>query len=538
LLDGIPVFTADRAGGRARTGLHIDAKGTSPTRVGYTALRLMGIDRPSWGADSNNLHCDLRDRGLKEMIMQRHCSSAWRVVLAAAFAVVSAASQAGELPFFWQASESREREAFLAEELPPGIQVVHAELHGPVFATAEGKTLYIWPLRALRNGAVGDRRTTASTCDGTIYRETAGLMSPYPPGYLLPEAEKRRSCEELWPPVIAGDDAKPIGKWKLSARSAGQKQWSYDGFPVYTSHLDRQQGDVLGGNRYAEGERGGETGALRFAIGPRPDVPPELKIRSTNTGRIVVNQKGFTVYASKADSARQSNCNDACRRTWSPVLAPQVAREHGEWTVLERSPGIKQWVYRGQPLYIYIPEAGADARGGQVTGNDVPGWYSVFTQRALPPPDAFTVQDVRLGQVLADTSGKTVYVYNCNDDAMDQQSCNHPTSPQAYRMAICGNGDPALCLKMFPYVIAASGARSRSRLWSVMTIDQNTGRLAIAGQPGVIRVWAYRDRPVYTFARDRPGDTGGDAWGEFNGYRNGFKAFWLRDDYRDNAFGS
>lgn len=53
-LDNIPVFTAGRAGGRARTGLHIDAKGTSPTRVGYTALRVMGLDIPSWGADSNN----------------------------------------------------------------------------------------------------------------------------------------------------------------------------------------------------------------------------------------------------------------------------------------------------------------------------------------------------------------------------------------------------------------------------------------------------------------------------------------------------
>ena len=29
----------------------------------------------------------------------------------------------------------------------------------------------------------------------------------------------------------------------------------------------------------------------------------------------------------------------------------------------------------------------------------------------------------------------------------------------------------------------------------------------------------------------------GDDFGEFNGARNGFKAFWLRDDYRHNAMG-
>lgn len=32
-------------------------------------------------------------------------------------------------------------------------------------------------------------------------------------------------------------------------------------------------------------------------------------------------------------------------------------------------------------------------------------------------------------------------------------------------------------------------------------------------------------------------DANGDNYGEFNGARNGFKAFWLRDDYRDNVIG-
>ena len=37
---------------------------------------------------------------------------------------------------------------------------------------------------------------------------------------------------------------------------------------------------------------------------------------------------------------------------------------------------------------------------------------------------------------------------------------------------------------------------------------------------------------VYTFGGDRKaGDINGDAWGEFTGWRNGFKAFWLRDDF-------
>jgi hypothetical protein len=52
-IDGIPMFTAGTAGGRIRTGLHIDGKGTPGTRLGYTAMRVMGLDVPSWGAQSN-----------------------------------------------------------------------------------------------------------------------------------------------------------------------------------------------------------------------------------------------------------------------------------------------------------------------------------------------------------------------------------------------------------------------------------------------------------------------------------------------------
>lgn len=53
-LDKLVAFTAGRAGGRMKTGLHIDADGTSVTRVGYTAMRVMGVQAPSWGVRSNN----------------------------------------------------------------------------------------------------------------------------------------------------------------------------------------------------------------------------------------------------------------------------------------------------------------------------------------------------------------------------------------------------------------------------------------------------------------------------------------------------
>ena len=53
-IDGIPMFTAGRAGGRMRTGLHVDGGGTAATRVGFTAMKVLGVDAASWGSKSNN----------------------------------------------------------------------------------------------------------------------------------------------------------------------------------------------------------------------------------------------------------------------------------------------------------------------------------------------------------------------------------------------------------------------------------------------------------------------------------------------------
>jgi hypothetical protein len=53
-IEGIPMFSAGTAGGRVKTGLHIDGGGSPGCRLGFTAMKLMGVDVPSWGDKSNN----------------------------------------------------------------------------------------------------------------------------------------------------------------------------------------------------------------------------------------------------------------------------------------------------------------------------------------------------------------------------------------------------------------------------------------------------------------------------------------------------
>jgi predicted lipoprotein with Yx(FWY)xxD motif len=135
--------------------------------------------------------------------------------------------------------------------------------------------------------------------------------------------------------------------------------------------------------------------------------------------------------------------------------------------------------------------------------------------------------------VLADSRGKTIYIYNCVEDAPDQQSCDHPSTTQVYRLAICGGFDVKHCNEMFPYVVADKGARSTSQIWAVKDIDPATGRYVDAGTPGSLHIWTFRDRPLYTFAHDTmPGEVRANAWGEANGWRDGFHAFWVREEFR------
>lgn len=427
---------------------------------------------------------------------------------------------AGEVKL-WPEGTWKAQEQFEPVPMPPGFQIVVTEQEGPVFADPRGHTLYQWPVRQLRNGPVGERKGQAS-CDKTIYKVNAGLMSPYPGGFELPEVATRRSCLDLWPAVTAPTDAKPVGKWTVVERLDGIRQWAYDGYPLYTSVLDDRPGQANGGHSQTPGEVG-----VRRPVEAPSMVPPQFSVETTLVGRMLRTRTNFSIYASRQDAPDKSRCTGDCLTQWEPIRAPAYAKPRGEFGIIERSPGILQWTFRKQPLYVHVGEPVAKMYGG-----DEPGWYNVYEQYTPAPPRDFTVQVSPTGLVLGDRNGKTVYIYNCADDALDQQLCDHPDSPQVYRFTVCGGGDPKRCLERFPYVLVSSGASSNSLLWTTLWIDPMTGKRATSGQRGALQVWAYRGRPVYTHYRDKaPGDMTADQWGEFYGYRNGYKAFWLRSDF-------
>lgn len=417
------------------------------------------------------------------------------------------------------------KENFRDIPTPPAFHVEATLLDGPVFADGNGKTLYKWSQHRLRNGYSGEAPGTPE-CYDDILTVTAGLMSPYPAGIKLPDLDSRVSCTDLWPPVFADDDAKPVGKWTVIERRDGSKQWAFDEQPLYTSIRDSRPGDVLGGStrRY-----GGDSPAKRTPIGPPTLLPPGFAVRSTFIGRLLATDKNNSTYSFDEDTATSTTCIDECLTLWEPVIAPGLARSQGEWSILERSAGVNQWVFRGKPLYTYS----LDNQSWSLKGADVPGWKNVFTQGSPALPNSFTSQATIQGNVLANKNGRTIYMYNCGEDSADQLSCDHPETTQVYRLAMCGGGNPAKCLSHWPYVeVQENETAPLESLWTIVSIDPKTGRFASADQHDALRVWAYRDRPVFLYGQDEnPGDVHGGGTGEWRGQRNGLRAIWLRDDY-------
>lgn len=415
-----------------------------------------------------------------------------------------------------------ELEDYQRVPMPPGFGVQRTDIDGPVFTDARGLTIYTWP-----GGDIGDT-PGKSTCDDSRYRENANVGGK-PWGLILPDVDTRPSCIEMWPPVYADEDAQPIGSFTVVTRKEGRKQWAYKGYALYTSVLDKKPGQVNGSSLKADVSG---NPVSRMPAGPPPNIPPAFRVITVTTGRMLTTLDGNSVYTFSRDTPTRSFCANACLAEWTPISAGGLTLPQGEWGIIERSPGVRQWTFRGKPLYTH----NLDRSPGGMEGSDVPGWHNTYTQKNPDPPAEFTAQDSSIGQVLADRSGKTLYVYNCGEETPDQLACDHPTTTQAYRLAICGNFDAARCNRTWRYVPAPANAVSKSLVWRAAWIDPRTGRFVDTRASNALSVWTFRDRPIYTFALDEsPGDTHGDAWGEDHGVRNGFKAICLRDDFNHCA---
>lgn len=89
---------------------------------------------------------------------------------------------------------------------------------------------------------------------------------------------------------------------------------------------------------------------------------------------VLVDSKGMTLYTFDKDSGGKSVCNGQCLVNWPALMATAADKPEGDYTIITRDDGSKQWAHKGKPLYFWVK----DTKAGDKTGDGVGGaWHVV-----------------------------------------------------------------------------------------------------------------------------------------------------------------
>jgi predicted lipoprotein with Yx(FWY)xxD motif len=83
------------------------------------------------------------------------------------------------------------------------------------------------------------------------------------------------------------------------------------------------------------------------------------------SGGVLTDSAGMTLYTYDNDSAGKSTCNGPCATNWPPLLAQASDKADGDYSLVTRDDGKKQWAYKGKPLYLWSK----DQKPGDKTGD-------------------------------------------------------------------------------------------------------------------------------------------------------------------------
>lgn len=331
------------------------------------------------------------------------------------------------------------------------------------------------------------------------------------------------NCAKDWIPALALANAEPVGQWTLVSRADGAKQWALRGKPLYTYVKDVDPGSV-GGNspkRFGRGPEIGERGARLAKIAddvPLPadwspmlhypakadGVPADLAVRDIQDagGLVIVNDRNATLYVFSGEAGQEASaCKAPC--PWRPMAAPQLASAKGEFVPVDRADGVRQWTYKGLGLYTYADDLAAGDANGR---NAHPNWHVAYLARNFMP-DGVTFQDShRIGRVLANAEGKTLYR---RDSYIFQSGSGHAQRRGVLIRAAVGRDlgtEPRCvseCEKWHPF-LAPDDAVAQGD-WSIYT--RADGK----------KQWAYIGYALWTYDGDtKPGDVmAEDNWQNF-----------------------
>jgi predicted lipoprotein with Yx(FWY)xxD motif len=168
----------------------------------------------------------------------------------------------------------------------------------------------------------------------------------------------------------------------------------------------------------------------------------------------------------------------------------------GDFTILNRPDGRRQWTYKGYPLYRYD----GDLQPGDATGMGVDKTRHVAMWRRYSHPKEVKAYDLRgRGQIWTTPEGLTLYRrdgyrYQAGGHSLRNANRGVPAFGKMIGTGLCD----ADCLKTWKPLIAPADAVP-SGYWEVIPRPDGTTQ------------WSYQGYVLYTYAGDKkPGDMVGN----------------------------
>jgi predicted lipoprotein with Yx(FWY)xxD motif len=302
------------------------------------------------------------------------------------------------------------------------------------------------------------------------------------------------ACAADWAPLVPVAGATAAGAWTIVDQTGG-KQWAYRGHPVYIYKNDDAFGEATG-----EVEGGAWRAALIDST-PVGELPPGVIVRESDqaAGHILANDDGMPLYLfSGKHAAGTAQCAPAPCKSWLPLTAPALANTTGDFTVTEYEPGIRQWAYRGKPIYRYVE----DEKIGDVRGRDIDAAMQVaLVARYFMPAEAKIRLNHFGGDSLVSANGMTLYTRDSAAGPSGQNLRVGAYGNPAMGRALGGSACEGDCTKTWPPLSAPADAVAAG-YWA--PIRRSDGTLQ----------WSYRGYALYTYTGDQqPGDiTGFDIY--------------------------
>lgn len=180
-----------------------------------------------------------------------------------------------------------------------------------------------------------------------------------------------------------------------------------------------------------------EADAASPDAGSGPSTAGKLGVRTSGAlGKVVTDSEGRTLYRFDNDAARPSNstCDGGCATMWPPVLAGSARAARGMDPSLlgevTRADGSQQLTLDGWPLYRFAEDTAPGRAKGQGVGGT---WFAAApdgTKAGAPAtvtverlPALSTRDDVKLGEIVRDARGRTLYRFTKDRASPTKSAC-------------------------------------------------------------------------------------------------------------------